>query len=149
MGASQQELFMRSWKIFLENIENLGKWKIQQRGGPFVEELQPLFADVMAKLLSNEGGVAIGQAVASQDEDDDEREMLVYLAHEMHFFDRLVTSLKLEAEQPDDGSGVGEALGTAKTIKESIEKWLKKRLSKRWTNVLTILNELLSILKGG
>jgi hypothetical protein len=148
MGAYEQQLFMSHWHGFLVNVEKLGTWKIRQRGGAFVDELQPLFAEVISELRSDSGGAAFSEAVTLQDEDD-EREMLIYLAREMHFFDRLVTSLKLEGDQPDEGSGVGEALGTARTIKESVEKWLKKRLSKRWTNFLTILNELLSILKGG
>ena len=75
--------------------------------------------------------------------------MLIFLGREMQFFDRLVASLQLEGEQQNDSKDVSGALGTAKTIKDSVEKWLKKRLPMRWTNLLTMLNELLSILKGG
>jgi hypothetical protein len=126
MGAYEQQLFMGHWFGFLDNVEKLGTWKIRQRGGAFVDELQPLFAEVISELRSDSGGAAFSEAVTLQDEDeDDEREMLIYLAREMHFFDRLVTSLKLEGEQQDEGSGVGEALGTAKTIKESVEKCSK------------------------
>lgn len=148
MGVNEQ-VFMGHWHGFLVNVEKLGTWKIRRRGGAYVKELQPLFSEVISELLSDAAGAAVRQAITLQQEEDEGSQMVIHLSREMLFFDHLVESLKLEGEQQADGTGVNEALGTAKTIKESIEKWLKKRLSKRWTNLLTILNELLSIIKGG
>lgn len=149
MGAAEQQIFMGQWYGFLGNVERLGTRKIQQRGGAFVGELRPLFAEVIGELQSDAGGAAFREAVTLQENDDEASQMLIFLGREMQFFDRLVSSLRLEDEQQNDSNDIGEALGTAKTIKESVEKWLGKRLSRRWTNLLTILNELLSILKGG
>ena len=49
-GTYEQEIFMGQWYGLLGNVEKLGSWKIQQRSGPFVNELQPLFAEVIGEL---------------------------------------------------------------------------------------------------
>ena len=115
---------------FLGNVEKVGTWKIQQRGGVFVNELKPLFTEVMASFGQMLMGAASRQAVTLEENDDDASQMLTFLSREMQFFDRLVSPLRLEGEPQNDSNDVSEALGTAKTIKESVEKWLKKRLPK-------------------
>ena len=148
MSANDQ-LFMSHWHGFLVNVESVGTWKIQQRGGAFVQELLPLFIEVLSELRSDPAGAAVREAIILQQEEDQGSQMLTYLAREMHFFDRLIASYGLEAGAQVDGNSVNEGLGSAKTIKESVEKWIGKRLPKRWTTVLEILNELLSLIKGG
>jgi hypothetical protein len=115
-------------------------WKRCDKGSPILTiNGNPI------KSTANEASIKLD----GPENDDEASQMLIFLGREMQFFDRLVTSLRLEDQQQNESNDIGEALGTAKTIKESVEKWLGKRLSKPWTNLLTILNELLSILKGG
>jgi hypothetical protein len=87
-------------------------------------------------------------AIVTAERNDDDKKIVGFLEDELKFFNSLIGSSR------DDAGGLTltveatkDALGSGETVKDSIEgffelpRWLKK--------ILKVLNELLSIIRGG
>lgn len=142
-------MFFDEWMKFLENLEELCRHRLRQPGRENYEELTPLLRNVISELQSDDATRAMENAIVTAERNDDDRRIVVFLEAELKFFNNLVVSshdddaggLTLNAEETKD------ALGSGETVKDSIEeffelpRWLKK--------ILKVLNELLSIIRGG
>jgi hypothetical protein len=127
--------------LFFRRIGEVGGREVERLGGPYSRHLGPLLRKVVQELrgerASSEVRSAIDRAVAADGGD----QMLRYLQPEIEFF--------LALSQGEAEEGDKKALGAAKTIKESMEKWLGRFLAPWVKRLLEVLNEILSLLKGG
>jgi hypothetical protein len=133
---------------FLENLEELCRHRLRQPERENYEELTSLLRNVISELQGDGAVKAMEHAIGTAERNDDDRKIVGFLEDELKFFNNLVVSsrddaggLTLNAEATKD------ALGSGETVKDSIEgffelpRWLKK--------ILKVLNELLSIIRGG
>ncbi|MGO9175732.1 MAG: hypothetical protein ACLP9S_15805 [Syntrophales bacterium] len=159
MDSISQQEFVEHLDKFFENIGKVAKWKLNQRSNAYKADLGPMLNDVIKNLRSEKAISEITQVVATAIKNGD-NEMMEYLTIELKFFDHLVqeneteltflNNLVKENEGIDkDGDTENEAIGAGKTIKDSIDEWLKKLLPPWLRKLLNILNELLSLIKGG
>lgn len=155
------ETFVREWNLFLQNLRVVGHQVLSHpnRNPIYMERLGPLLEDVIMELGSDLINESIRAAVAASQYDRDDK-TLDYLTRELQFFNALAnvptTVRRNEANRPGSertnqskDATEEDVLGAGKTIKDSIEKWLKKRLPGRVKNLFATLNELLSLIKGG
>lgn len=122
----------------------LGRLKLQS---PAYEKLMPLFNKIINNLISKNAREEFCNAIRQEDDS----EIIGYLKVELQFFHKLVEEFESEIEGKEKEDKGNKALGAAKTIKDSLEKWLKDWLEKHpwFKKLLDILNELLSIIKSG
>ena len=140
--------FIRKWNTYLNGLETLCKAKFNRKPNtPYTKHLVPLVEDVIKDLRQAEEDVK--KAVLSELDSEDNGNAIEYLDREFDFFNAQVKSLPMshngELLASDD---VDDAIGAGKTIKDSFEKLLRK-LPEKWKRRLKILNELLSLVKGG
>ena len=128
MASREQHEFMNQLYLFLGNIEKVATLKLRRRSDVYKAELGPMLNEIIGNLQSNEACSEINGSVAAARENGD-IEMMNYLAKELQFFNRLVEGFKSEGENEDTEN---DAIGAGKTIKDSIEEWLKKWLTPRW-----------------
>jgi hypothetical protein len=133
--------FEDEWPRFLENIHALGKRKFRRRPST---TLEGLFDDVIKALQGQDVTDEIAHAlIVEKRNPDDARIVDDYLAREMKYFNEIAEANIAEGE---DAHPEGP-LEAGQTVKESIEElvhlpeWVKK--------ILKILNELLSLIRGG
>jgi hypothetical protein len=141
-------MFFDQWMKFLENLEELCRHRLRQPGRENYEELTSLLRNVISELQSDDAAKAMEYAIITAERNDDDKKIVGFLEDELKFFNNLVVSSR------DDAGGLTlnveatkDALGSGETVKDSIEgffelpRWLKK--------ILKVLNELLSIIRGG
>lgn len=136
------------WQEFLNNLKDLCRHRLADPDRVHYEGLSAPLGKVINDLQAVEALAAVTFAVDTAERNDDDRNLLGLVTDEIRFFNSLVKSSRDYQDQltMDKGHTV-EALGAGKTIKDSVEKlfelprWLKR--------LLEILNELLSIIRGG
>lgn len=141
MLASRLE-FMGQWDAFLHNVERACRARIEHKGDAYMRHLAALADELFHELRGIEPREELRTIVESSELSAPEARTVEYLATELAFFN----DLSRTASHTD---ALWESGESAKTIKESIETFLKK-----WTErlpwlekLLKILNELLSLLK--
>lgn len=133
--------FVDAWKTFLVKTKSLCERKLDRRENAY-QALKPLLADVIAQLETDRAINEMRRALNDAQGRDNEL-MREFFLSELKFFNDLVG-------EGGDTSGDDEAISAAKTIKESIEDWLgDKRKARWWKQLLKVLNELLSLIRGG
>lgn len=135
------------WQGFLYCISEEARREFERRGPAFTEVLSPLLEDVLNDLLGMYGNISsLLEARVGQGQ----TKMLCYLTLELEFFRRLCGTKPEEWHSPNSRSC--EMFAAAKTIKESFEHWLWPELGDptlaELRNALSVLNELLSIMRG-
>ncbi|MCR9133496.1 MAG: hypothetical protein NXI08_13005 [bacterium] len=145
--------FLINWESFLKNLSKLCEVQIKQRSEAY-KELENIRQTIF-KELTDRSKSDIKELINSGAHPDfsidlkDDLMMVNLLTQEMKFFNRLIEFDQLNYVSQDD---LDDATSAGKTIKDSIEDFLKKRKKKMpgWLdNILYVLNELLSLLKGG
>jgi hypothetical protein len=157
--ANGTEGFVQEWSQFLVNLDRVASVRLARRDRVYRQELQPLLREVVDELGSDEGLDAIREELDRQQSDD--IVMRDRLRRELHFFNQLSPSLldsaqyqsqgyrgTGESSMPSSDKALGDAIGAGQTIKDSLESWLS-RLPDKWKKGLKVLNEILSIAKGG
>lgn len=141
-------MFFDEWKKFLENLEELCRHRLRQPGRENYEELTSLLRNVIAELQSDDAAKAIDYAIVTAGRNDDDKRIVGFLEDELRFFNNLIVSSRNDAgDLTLDVEATKDALGSGETVKDSIEdffelpRWLKR--------ILKVLNELLSIIRGG
>ena len=160
MDVSPQA-FVSAWTLYLEALRTAVNARLERIDDTaFLNEFSSLYRDVFEALLSDSLLGAAEVAVAAALDETDGAETLAYLMRELTAY---AVWQQAPAVRPDNtrvvrpGTTAGEAvteagpdaLGAGQTIKESVEKFLKGKISGRLGKVLKVLNELLSIVRGG
>jgi hypothetical protein len=141
-------MFIHEWQEFLKNLGDLCRHRLKEPDRQHYEGLNAPLRKVINDLQGSEAEAAVSFAIATAHRNTDDSELLGLVEDEMKFFNSLMTS----SRDPQDRLTIDKeqattALAAGKTIKDSIEKlfelprWLKR--------LLDILNELLSIIRGG
>lgn len=166
------ESFVEDWRRYLATLEGEATRALKRRKHPaFESHFAPLLRDVFARLQSPTAMDAMRDAVREELFEVESVEAIEMLSRECAFFvewrglaeqrgmGARVGALAVagayqgdssddigdEAEGDEDG---GDAVGAGKTIKDSAEGLINK-LPKWFRRLLKVLNELLSILRGG
>ena len=141
--------FIKEWNKFIQNLNIVCEKKISERDDSKFKELESIVTDVINEISSERAQTTIQQATEDRALSHDDKVAIGFLVCEMKFFNGFFQ----EGQQGYGKSSIvlslktDEALGAGKTIKDSVEKviklpqWLKKLLS--------VLNELLSLIRGG
>ena len=136
LNIPQNEDFIMKWNDFFKAIEKAGLSKITNGGGR-LEKLKPPFTHVINIITEENTTEHIGKEINRLRAEDNGDIMIAALFAEMGF----VVSLESSNESEE------KTLAAGQTVKESIEslfdppRWLKK--------ILKVLNELLSLVRGG
>jgi hypothetical protein len=139
---TQLDEFCRLLDDFFKRIGEVGEDLLRQRRHKaYSSHLKPLLEEVLKNVRAEDRASELRHALFLAASADSEP-MLHYFTREVRFY------LDLTAKE-DSGGKDEKTLDAAKTIKESLEKWLKRFLTPRIKNLLAILNEILSLLKGG
>lgn len=166
------EDFVEQWRFYLMALEGEATRALARRKhAAFRNHLAPLLNDVFVRLLSDDALDAVREAVRDELTDEDSVEAIELLCRELRFYtewrglsQQRATESRVEEYAvagdygdvlPDDApvdDGADEegddAVGAGKTIKDSAEELIKK-LPKWLRRLLQVLNELLSIVRGG
>ena len=141
-------MFFNEWMKFLENLEDLCRHRLRQPGREDYEELTSLLRNVISELQSDDAAKAMEYAIVTAERSDDDNKIVGFLEDELKFFNNLIGSSRDDAgDLTLNVEATKDALGAGETVKDSIEdffelpRWLKK--------ILKVLNELLSIIRGG
>lgn len=141
-------MFFNEWMKFLENLEDLCRHRLRQPGREDYEELTSLLRNVISELQSDDAAKAMEYAIVTAERNDDDNKIVGFLEDELKFFNNLIGSSRDDAgDLTLNVEATKDALGAGETVKDSIEdffelpRWLKK--------ILKVLNELLSIIRGG
>lgn len=140
---------INTWTQFLNNLRDLCHHKLTFPKRQKYTDIRSLVDDVTDELLKPNLVQDVRSAIEDMQTDPDDKVVLDFLEREIEFFNNLIASsrtptneLNMSEEETDD------AIEAGGTIKESFEKIIK-RLPKIVQGILKILNEILSILKGG
>lgn len=165
-----QNEWSKEWTRFFKNTHLMVKWKVQiRRDVESAGRLVHLIAMATKTLVSEKTLAELGSALEDWNEEADGAIVLEMLLSEIIYIsDKIERRLSSEPETPVR-SGVfieripqqevfhlttsapsgDEELDDAKTGKDSLENILGKKFSKGTKGVLKIVNEVLSLAKGG
>lgn len=160
------QAFASSWGQYLEILEEIGRRQLRRNESEvFRRSFLPLYNQVFARLRSSESLNAIEAAVTGAiEEDEANAEPIEFLMQELLAYNGwqtpTVASDATRVYRPplniDDYSHVAperdetsHALAAGRTIKDSLESLLGKWIWNPVRKVLGIVNELLSIVRGG
>ena len=133
--------FMDEWDKFGPNLRGACDVKIDRR--PALNPLRTTLHTLFDLLVSSRVRSAVDRAVDSMTRLPDERPIVDLLAEEMAYFNGRFSALGASSPEDEIDSG----LESGKTIKDSIDdvvtlpRWVRK--------LLKVLNELLSLVRGG
>ena len=123
--------FLVNWESFLKNLSNLSELQIEKRGGAYKElekirhtifkELNIRSKSVIEDLINSEAHPEL------EIKSKDDLMMVNLLAQEIQFFNKLIEFDDLNNVAQDD---LDDATSAGKTIKDSIEDFLKKEKRK-------------------
>lgn len=140
---------IQEWQLFLTNLRDLCEHKLDSPTRDNYGQLRGLVNDVIDELQSDDAMEAVRNAVKTADRNPDNKKVNAFLERELKFFNSLIaesrnydTKITLSEVETD------EALGAGKTIKDSFEEQIEK-LPDWIKKILKVLNEILSILRGG
>ena len=161
------EQFAQKWSEFLAALEVVSRRKLRSHNNEeFRKHLEPLLTRVFNRLRSEEGINSLRIAVAAELEDPAIVEALSLLHQEMEFYvawQGVPTGQDVDyrgvsgaryydlgdaSQTAESDNATDDAIGAGKTIKDSAEKLITK-LPRPLQYILKILNEILSILRGG
>ncbi len=134
-----QDDFRSLWSGFLSDLTWVTSRRLDRRGGAY-SELQAVLQESQRMLSSESALDAAAAAFSAQAELYPQAGKL--LLRELRFFRNLIANADASGEDDE------EAVAAGKTIKDSFEKYLDK-LPEKWKKILDVLNEILSLAKGG
>ncbi|SRR6266496_4766235 len=159
--------FASSWEQFLELLEEVGRRQLRSNESQaFRQSFLPLYNKVFDSLRSRSSLDSIEAAVEAALKDTPSTVAIQFLADELEAYNdwwgqtvatdpayqvektnySFVTTEKADTGRKDEAS---HGVSAGKTIKDSLESLLGKWLSGTVRKVLGIVNELLSIVRGG
>jgi hypothetical protein len=165
--AVSPQSFASSWEQYLELLEAVGRRQLRRNESqPFRQSFLPIYNKVFDSLRSRRSLDSIEAAVEAAVKDAASTEAIAFLMDELEAYndwwgptvaadpvyqvDR--NDHSLEAIQKADTSRKDETahgVSAGKTIKDSLESLLGKWLKGPVRKALGIVNELLSIIRGG
>jgi hypothetical protein len=162
VGTSPQA-FSSSWDQFVDTLEAVGRRQLRHNPSEgFRKHFLPLYNVVFVELRSEDMRVGIEGAVGKALKDEENRLPLGLLMLELQAYtnwqaeataDDALANSKLSVDDhshaPVEGSETAHAVDAGKTIKDSLESLLGKWMSGGVRKVLGVVNELLSIVRGG
>lgn len=135
------EAFAENWGRYLFVLETVGRRRLQEHGDEeFKQSFTDLYDDVFREIRSKESISALQTAVAAALEEAGNEVPIGFLMQEMDAYQHW---------QETSSSAAPHAVEVGKTIKDSCESVLGKFLTNRVRKVLGVVNELLSIVRGG
>ena len=137
------------WQGFLDNLRDLCHHRLQKPDRAKYRSLQGIVDDVIDKLKHPDACKAVIHAIDTANRNPDNQVVNGLLEREIKFFNELIANsrgyggeISMTEEEVNDGLGAGETIKDSfEDLLDNLPEWVKK--------LLRILNELLSIIRGG
>jgi hypothetical protein len=156
---SPQE-FVSAWSDYLEALQQAVQARLDRLDDAnFLTAFRELYTDAFQLLQSTELQRSLEIAITAALDEADGPEAVEFLMREILAYtrwqrpsaapaDNTRVARRRPVEASVDAESGPDAVGAGQTIKESLENFLKGKISGRFSKALKVLNELLSIVRG-